>query len=248
MENVRRRSLDLRRRINELKDELRQLEASASLEVSEIAVTSAACGHDDVLGAIRRAAYAIASTSNATLCGFYDAPEGENGWFYSTTFIPQDLEYYLPEAGGMVQFYEHLASAGILSLLHQVWIHGHPLCDSDAVLCEARSLGLVSAGPDGRLTVEGIQVLIVLAHLYYLIARKPRPQTALRMLPAIADIFGIDPMTDVLDVSTDEAMARIIESGRLTEIAPNLQDRESLRAVLHELSSPTRRRMAQGEL
>lgn len=244
VESTQQRSLLLRRRINRLKDELRQLETAAGIEVSEIAVTSSTCGHDDVLDAIQKAARAIGSNSNATLCGFSDASEGGRKWFYSTTFVPQDLEYYLPDADEMVQFFDRLTSSGVLELLHRIWCNNDCACESDETLPDAELLGLVERAPPLQLTANGVQVLMVLAHLYYVTALKPKPQTALRMLPAIAEIFDIDPMTDVLDADADEAMDCITESGRLTEIAPTPADQQSLRTLLHELSSPTRQRMA----
>lgn len=114
------RSLAIRKEINRLKEELRAIEQPAAVEVQELSATSAVCGHDEIMSSLRGSARAAGNTSGAALAAFDDSPE-HGSWFYSTTFVPQDLTHYLSDATGLVRFLATACETGALELLHRLW-------------------------------------------------------------------------------------------------------------------------------
>ena len=242
------RVLLLRKQINELKTELRELEAEESGITSEFSVTNTACGHDEIIAALRKSARAMRSDTNATIAGYSDGEHMEQKWFYSSTLPPEDFSYYVDSPSRVRAFYSHLFVGRCFDYLYALWpgsgkkVELIEIAPADIQwLIEA---GLVRTEPLPKLTLQGTKLLLVLGHLYYWIEEKPDPEKALKILPEICEFFRIDPMGGYLSLETADALELLREKGVLDSVVRDKEDEEIVLALLKELHSPTRQRMA----
>jgi hypothetical protein len=242
------RALRLRKQINELKTELRELETGESKMTSEFSVTGTACGHDEILAALRKSARAMRSDTNATIAGYSDGEHMEEKWFYSSTLPPEDFSYYVDSPSRVRAFYSHLFLGRGFDYLYSLWpgsVKTVELIEIDpADIQWVIEAGLVRIEPSPKLTLQGTKLLLVLGHLYYWIVEKPDPEKALKILPEICEVFRIDFMGGYLSLETADAMELLREKGVLDSVVRDKEDEEIVPALIKDLRSPTRQRMA----